>query len=74
MQGGETGGDPHQEGTRTTPSGVAITKSGERNGRAGAPQAPGGDEPENTVYRSAFHGPTRYDEVSEEMKPRPTRS
>ena len=40
MEGGEPVVIPNAEGARTTPSVVAISKSGERSGRAGC-QTPG---------------------------------
>ncbi|MGB2633393.1 MAG: Hsp70 family protein, partial [Candidatus Acidiferrum sp.] len=49
MQGGEPVVIPNQEGTRTTPSVVAITKAGERLvGQVAKRQAV--TNPENTVY------------------------
>src|SRR5467141_2809298 len=67
MQGGEPVVIPNQEGTRTTPSVVAITKSGERLvGQVARRQAV--TNPENTVYSIKRFMGRRYDEVSEEMK------
>jgi len=67
MQGGEPVVIPNQEGTRTTPSVVAITKSGERLvGQVAKRQAV--TNPENTVYSIKRFMGRRYDEVSEEMK------
>ncbi len=67
MQGGEPVVIPNQEGTRTTPSVVAITKSGERLvGQVAKRQAV--TNPENTVYSIKRFMGRRYDEVQEEMK------
>src|SRR5258705_1652155 len=67
MQGGEPVVIPNQEGTRTTPSVVAITKSGERLvGQVAKRQAV--TNPENTVYSIKRFMDRRYDEVGEEMK------
>ncbi|HEV3419984.1 MAG TPA: molecular chaperone DnaK [Candidatus Acidoferrum sp.] len=67
MQGGEPVVIPNQEGTRTTPSVVAITKSGERLvGQVAKRQAV--TNPENTVYSIKRFMGRRYDEVAEEMK------
>ncbi|MGH9713814.1 MAG: molecular chaperone DnaK [Candidatus Acidiferrales bacterium] len=67
MQGGEPVVIPNQEGARTTPSVVAITKSGERLvGQVAKRQAI--TNPENTVYSIKRFMGRRYDEVSEEMK------
>src|ERR1700741_1475249 len=67
MQGGEPVVIPNQEGTRTTPSVVAITKTGERLvGQEAKRQA--GTNPENTVYSIKRFMGRRYDEVSDEMK------
>src|SRR5271154_978542 len=66
-QGGEPGVIPNQEGTRTTPSVVAITKTGERLvGQVAKRQAV--TNPENTVYSIKRFMGRRYEEVSEEMK------
>src|SRR5580700_6570966 len=65
MQGGEPVVIPNQEGTRTTPSVVAITKSGERLvGQVAKRQAV--TNPENTVYSIKRFMGRRYDEVGEE--------
>src|SRR5256885_5945213 len=65
MQGGEPVVIPNQEGARTTPSVVAITKTGERLGGQVAKRQAGAN-PENTVYSiKRVMGP-RYDEVGEE--------
>src|SRR5215469_10210399 len=67
MQGGEPVVIPNQEGMRTTPSVVAITKSGERLvGQVAKRQAV--TNPENTVYSIKRFMGRRYDEVAEEMK------
>ncbi|HVS74566.1 MAG TPA: molecular chaperone DnaK [Candidatus Acidoferrales bacterium] len=67
MQGGEPVVIPNQEGGRTTPSVVAITKTGERLvGQVAKRQAV--TNPENTVYSIKRFMGRRYDEVSEEMK------
>jgi len=67
MQGGEPVVIPNQEGARTTPSVVAITKSGERLvGQVAKRQAI--TNPENTVYSIKRFMGRHYGEVSEEMK------
>ncbi len=67
MQGGEPVVIPNQEGARTTPSVVGITKSGERLvGQVAKRQAI--TNPENTVYSIKRFMGRRYDEVTEEMK------
>ncbi len=67
MQGGEPVVIPNQEGGRTTPSVVGITKSGERLvGQVAKRQAV--TNPENTIYSIKRFMGRRYDEVSEEMK------
>ena len=67
MQGGEPTVIPNQEGARTTPSVVGITKSGERLvGQVAKRQAV--TNPENTVYSIKRFMGRRHDEVNEEMK------
>src|SRR5579864_8370324 len=67
MQGGESTVIPNQEGARTTPSVVAITKSGERLvGQVAKRQSI--TNPENTVYSIKRFMGRRYDEVGEELK------
>jgi molecular chaperone DnaK len=67
MQGGEPVVIPNQEGARTTPSVVAITKTNERLvGQVAKRQAV--TNPENTVYSIKRFMGRRYEEVSEEMK------
>jgi molecular chaperone DnaK len=67
MQGGEPTVIPNQEGARTTPSVVAITKSGERLvGQVAKRQAI--TNPENTVYSIKRFMGRRFDEVQEETK------
>src|SRR5271170_4819230 len=67
MQGGEPVVIPNQEGARTTPSVVGITKSGDRLvGQIAKRQAI--TNPENTIYSIKRFMGRRYDEVGEEMK------
>ncbi|HYL46732.1 MAG TPA: molecular chaperone DnaK [Candidatus Limnocylindrales bacterium] len=67
MQGGEPVVIPNQEGARTTPSVVGITKTGERLvGQVAKRQAI--TNPENTVYSIKRFMGRRFDEVTEEMK------
>jgi molecular chaperone DnaK len=67
MQGGEPVVIPNQEGGRTTPSVVGITKSGERLvGQVAKRQAV--TNPENTIYSIKRFMGHRYDEVAEEAK------
>jgi molecular chaperone DnaK len=72
MQGGEPVVIPNQEGSRTTPSVVAITKTGERLvGQVAKRQAV--TNPENTVYSIKRFMGRRYAEVGEEIKRVPYR-
>ncbi len=67
MQGGEPAVIPNQEGGRTTPSVVAVTKTGERLvGQVAKRQAV--TNPENTIYSIKRFMGHRYDEVTEETK------
>ncbi|MGB8590065.1 MAG: molecular chaperone DnaK [Candidatus Acidiferrales bacterium] len=67
MQGGEPVVIPNQEGGRTTPSIVGITKTGERLvGQVAKRQAI--TNPENTVYSIKRFMGRRFDEVGEEIK------
>jgi molecular chaperone DnaK len=67
MEGGQPTVIPNQEGSRTTPSIVAFTKTGERLvGQVAKRQAI--TNPENTIFSIKRFMGRRYDEVTEEMK------
>jgi molecular chaperone DnaK len=67
MEAGQPTVIANQEGSRTTPSVVAFTKSGERLvGQVAKRQAI--TNPENTIFSIKRFMGRRYDEVSEEMK------
>src|SRR5215207_11144805 len=67
MEGGEPVVIPNAEGTRTTPSVVAVTKGGERLvGQVAKRQAV--TNPENTVFSIKRFMGRKFDEVNEEMK------
>ena len=67
MEGGQATVIPNQEGTRTTPSVVAFTKSGERLvGQVAKRQAI--TNPENTIFSIKRFMGRRFEEVNEEMK------
>ncbi|MBC7186115.1 MAG: Hsp70 family protein, partial [Calditrichaeota bacterium] len=67
MEGGEPVVIPNQEGSRTTPSVVAFTKTGERLvGQVAKRQAI--TNPENTVYSIKRFMGRRYDEVLDEIQ------
>ena len=67
MEGGEPVVIPNAEGSRTTPSVVAFTKSGERLvGQVAKRQAI--TNPERTVYSIKRFMGRRYDEVTQEIK------
>jgi molecular chaperone DnaK len=67
VQGGESVVIPNQEGERTTPSVVGITKSGERLvGQAAKRQAVA--NPENTVYSIKRFMGRRFEEVEDEIR------
>ncbi len=67
MEGGQAVVIPNQEGSRTTPSVVAFTKTGERLvGQVAKRQAV--TNPENTIYSIKRFMGRRMNEVTEEMK------
>src|SRR5436189_786309 len=67
MEGGQPTVIPNQEGSRTTPSVVAFTKSGERLvGQVAKRKAI--TNPENTIFSIKRFMGRRHEEVSEEMK------
>ena len=72
LEGGSADVIANSEGGRTTPSVVAVTKSGERLvGQVAKRQAV--TNPENTVYSIKRFMGRRFDEVNEEMKMVPYR-
>ncbi|HYM11323.1 MAG TPA: molecular chaperone DnaK [Bryobacterales bacterium] len=72
MEGGQPTVIANQEGQRTTPSVVALTKGGERLvGQVAKRQAI--TNPENTIFSIKRFMGRRYEEVSEEMKMVPYR-
>ncbi len=67
MEGGQPVVIPNQEGSRTTPSVVAFTKSGERFvGQIARRQAI--TNPDNTIYSIKRFMGRRFEEVTDEMK------
>ncbi len=67
MEGGEPKVIPNEEGSRTTPSVVAFTKTGERLvGQVAKRQAI--TNPENTVYSIKRFMGRRYEEIADELK------
>jgi len=67
LEGGEPKVIPNEEGSRTTPSIVAFSKSGERLvGQVAKRQAI--TNPENTIFSIKRFMGRRYNEVSDEMK------
>src|SRR5258708_5357770 len=67
MEGGSPVVIPNQEGSRTTPSVVAFTKSGERLvGQVAKRQSI--TNPENTIYSVKRFMGRRFSEVAEETK------
>ena len=67
MEGGEAKVIPNEEGSRTTPSVVAFTKTGEiLVGQVAKRQAI--TNPENTIYSIKRFMGRRFDEITEELK------
>jgi molecular chaperone DnaK len=67
MEGGEPKVIPNEEGSRTTPSVVSFTKTGERLvGQVAKRQAI--TNPENTIYSIKRFMGRRYEEVTDELK------
>src|SRR5258708_13188522 len=67
IEGGEPKVIPNEEGSRTTPSVVAFTKTGERLvGQVAKRQAI--TNPENTIYSIKRFMGRRFEEISAEMK------
>ena len=67
MEAGEPKVIPNEEGSRTTPSVVAFTKTGERLvGQVAKRQSI--TNPENTIYSIKRFMGRRYEEVTEELK------
>lgn len=67
MEGGEPKVIPNEEGSRTTPSVVAFTKSGEiLVGQVARRQST--TNPENTIYSIKRFMGRRYEEIGEELK------
>jgi molecular chaperone DnaK len=67
MEGGEAKVIPNAEGNRTTPSVVAVTKSGERLvGQVAKRQSV--TNPQNTIFSIKRFMGRKFDEVNEEMK------
>jgi molecular chaperone DnaK len=67
MEGGEPKVIPNEEGSRTTPSVVAFTKSGERLvGQVAKRQAI--TNPQNTIYSIKRFMGRRYEEITDELK------
>ncbi len=67
MEGGEPKVIPNEEGSRTTPSVVSFTKTGERLvGQVAKRQAI--TNPENTIYSIKRFMGRRYEEITDELK------
>ena len=67
MEGGEPTVIPNAEGGRTTPSVVAVHPRRRADGGPGG-QAPGGHEPENTVFSIKRFMGRKFDEVRRQTK------